>query len=75
MPSVATTSFSAIVSRGLDLVLCTRRRLVEDLESRLLPPGDSASIDALPGVPGVRGVMGVLGVDGILDTEKNKHVN
>ena len=75
MLSVLMTSFSAIVSRGLDLVLFTSRRVVEDFESRFLPPGDSASIDTLLGVPGVRGVIGVLGVDGILDTEENKYFN
>ena len=53
------------MSRGFDLVLVARRRVVEDLKSRFLPPGDSFSSGA---EPGVRGVLGVLGVEGILDT-------
>ena len=55
------------MSRGLDLVLVARRRVV-DLKSRFLPPGDSPSNDA---PPGVRGVIGVLGVEGTLETVNN----
>ena len=64
-PSVLVTSFSPTISKGFDFVLVARLRVVEDLESRFLPPGDSASRGT---PPGVRGVIGVLGVEGILET-------